>query len=456
MANRAELMSSLFGGMNRDFSALEQFLSTADANHPVIDVGSGWGRMIHLFSKFKKTYLVEKSEENFELLSKRAMRFPNCKPVIGNALCLPFESGTAGAICYEWAALAEMQPTYLALSEAARVLRPGGQIHISSYNPNYFLSNRPVHLEGPFKHLDDDWYYTLQVKKDPERGRDAFQTTLTLSNSQRQFISTFKQQYLSAEVIQEMFNQLGIEVTKIQTDLGHYDPNKSYTLYITGKKKIEAQPNITPESDFFSQIAAGYDDVIVNVGYQLPDWVRRYSEYIFAQPYLKCLDAACGSGWLGKLAKFYQPTAELHGLDFCKEMLDSSRKKNVYDVLAQADLKSGKIPIAENGFYDLFIGTGITEFVEDTDLFVSEASRLLRWGGKAIFTFEKTDPTGFLNSTRKLNMRSFSKEQVNKLLAAHHFEAWEMSELVAYNVPGTSNKVENYFVLAVKQNGQQR
>lgn len=73
---------------------------------------------------------------------------------------------------------------------------------------------------------------------------------------------------------------------------------------------------------------------------------------------LKILDVACGTGLVGEYLK-NQGYKNLHGVDFSKEMIEISNKRNVYQSLWQHDFTG---PVETQELYDALICVGMFAF----------------------------------------------------------------------------------------------
>jgi SAM-dependent methyltransferase len=145
--------------------------------------------------------------------------------------------------------------------------------------------------------------------------------------------------------------------------------------------------------DYSSFDTRKYPVVPVTEGYQ--EWANTYEQTVYDEMDLKLLsritriqwtaidrtiDLACGTGRIGVWLKA-KGAKHIDGVDITPEMLSKAKEKKVYDSLLNADILHTPLPSAS---YDLCIQVLADEHLRDIAPLYSEASRLLKKGGKFI------------------------------------------------------------------------
>ena len=92
------------------------------------------------------------------------------------------------------------------------------------------------------------------------------------------------------------------------------------------------------------------------------------------------LDLGCGDGLFGKL--FFKDKPEV-GLDFSAGELHTAAARGAYAQLVRADI--ARVPFEDNSFASVF-SNGVLEHVHDLAAGLAEIRRVLRPGGRLIFT----------------------------------------------------------------------
>jgi SAM-dependent methyltransferase len=97
------------------------------------------------------------------------------------------------------------------------------------------------------------------------------------------------------------------------------------------------------------------------------------------------LDLGCGDGLFGKL--FFENKPEV-GLDFSMHELQAAARRQAYRSLSCGDMT--KMPFADDAFATVF-SNGVLEHVHHLDAALHEIARVLRPGGRLIFTVPTTE-----------------------------------------------------------------
>jgi len=135
---------------------------------------------------------------------------------------------------------------------------------------------------------------------------------------------------------------------------------------------------------FFDGMAPRYDADLRLLGW---DPIRLLAEWPFIVPPLKdVLDAGCGTGAL--LETLAGAGRELTGLDISPVMLDKARNRRPIKGIELHCANAGESwPIADEST-DVVLALAMFEFVEHLDVALDELHRVLRIGGRALFTVE--------------------------------------------------------------------
>jgi len=122
-------------------------LAGIEPGKPVVDLGCGYGR--HLRELLQWGHRVIGIDRSALLLGEARLEAPGATLLLGDLRALPLHAGSmAAAFCfYSSMFLGTDEDAAFALTEAARVLRPGGSLVLTTDNP-LRLAARPVaHFE---------------------------------------------------------------------------------------------------------------------------------------------------------------------------------------------------------------------------------------------------------------------------------------------------------------------
>ncbi|TAA46387.1 ArsR/SmtB family transcription factor [Pseudoxanthomonas winnipegensis] len=129
---------SVAGDMERHYSPGRTWEALARTALPllhtgdVLDIASGDGVLAELLSPHSHRYVcVDTSARVVAAAGERLRRFPNVEVREGDMHALPFEAGTFDLVVLMHALTYSQRPAK-AVAEAARVLRPGGKLLLSS------------------------------------------------------------------------------------------------------------------------------------------------------------------------------------------------------------------------------------------------------------------------------------------------------------------------------------
>lgn len=135
---------------------------------------------------------------------------------------------------------------------------------------------------------------------------------------------------------------------------------------------------------FFNGMAPHYDADLKVVGW---DPVALLATWPFIVPPLKdVLDAGCGTGAL--LETLSGAGRELTGLDISPVMLDKAKNRRAIKGIELHCANAGEPWPVPDESVDVVFALAMLEFVEHLDVALDELHRVLRPGGRALFTVE--------------------------------------------------------------------
>jgi predicted TPR repeat methyltransferase len=276
--------------------------------------------------------------------------------------------------------------------EAIR-LRPG---HVDAYNS----SGSAWRTLGRLDHAASCFQQALHIQPDSvethnnlgvvlrEQGRLAeallqFQTALALravdASTHLNLGDTFRElsRYAEAAASYE-------EALRLQPD---NEQAKFYHAILTGGPTPKTAPGGSVRW-LFDNYAERFDkELVERLQYRGPQLLRAAVGYIPANQSLAVLDLGCGTGLCGPL--FRDLARTLTGVDLSPAMLAQARKRGVYDELVENDIAT--FLLSSTAQYDLIISGDVFIYVGDlVDVFAG-ARRVLRLGGRFVFTVE-ADP----------------------------------------------------------------
>ena len=135
---------------------------------------------------------------------------------------------------------------------------------------------------------------------------------------------------------------------------------------------------------FFDDMAQTYDRDLEIVGWEPVALVRRWP--FLVAPHERVLDVGCGTGAV--LATYAGAQRTLYGMDLSPEMIHRARRR---PELKEADLQVGSAdqpwPFMDASM-DAVVSLAMLEFVEALDFALDELVRVLKPGGRALFSVE--------------------------------------------------------------------
>ncbi len=159
-----------------------------------------------------------------------------------------------------------------------------------------------------------------------------------------------------------------------------------------------------PTTKFFDEMAPWYDSDVVELGWSPVELVRTWP--LVVAPGERVVDVGCGTGAL--LEHLAGAGRTLWGLDVSEQMLAEARRR---PALREVGLERGAADATwplPDGSVDVVFCLAVLEFVERLDAALDEAARVLRPGGRLLFTAEDlTDSEGNPREARELRYDRF-------------------------------------------------
>lgn len=140
--------------------------------------------------------------------------------------------------------------------------------------------------------------------------------------------------------------------------------------------------------DAYATWSHAFDHDVLKQGYTSPEIVAAKVLSLTKGKALSVIDIGCGTGLLVpplvSLAKQRGFDLNLVGLDFCQQMLDKARPKDLYSTLINADITE-PLPVPENSF-DFIISGGVFVAGHCGPEVIPNIVCCLKPGGYAVFT----------------------------------------------------------------------
>lgn len=143
----------------------------------------------------------------------------------------------------------------------------------------------------------------------------------------------------------------------------------------------------------FDGFADSFEAKLAHLHYRAPELIGQTVTALLGEPRraLAVLDAGCGTGLCGPLLAPY--AQHLHGVDLSERMLAKARPRQVYDVLAKAEL-TAFIEGAAAASYDLIVSADTLCYFGDLHAVARATAKALRPGGWLVFTVEALPGAG--------------------------------------------------------------
>ncbi len=143
-------------------------------------------------------------------------------------------------------------------------------------------------------------------------------------------------------------------------------------------------------------------------------------ELVAGGPIDRLLDVGCGDGRVTEDFARATQAGEAYGIDYVDELLDLAREKGI--VCLKSDLN--KSWPFENDYFDLVLSSQNIEHVYDTRLYLEEAFRCLKPGGRLLVLTENLSSWGNIGAL-VMGWQPFS---------ATHINGWDLGNPLIWNV----------------------
>jgi len=130
--------------------------------------------------------------------------------------------------------------------------------------------------------------------------------------------------------------------------------------------------------------APTYDDTLAEWDYRAPEEAAIILQSAIPKN-SRILDVGCGTGLMGVALRKADFSGPIDGIDISAKSLSTAKKCDVYRSLRQVDLQERILDISENA-YDALTCIGVLTYVPETQVILEEFSRVIKKGGKMIFT----------------------------------------------------------------------
>lgn len=443
----AEIFHRLKCEMASDYLGIRTF-SKRFPQGTLVDLGAGFGRILGAELR-RPIILVENNPDMLDLLNGCEVNDPDVKVVAASGLRTGLADASAGAVTLTYASLAEMRPIAFALTEAFRILRPGGGLYIMMYNPDFpRITNsglqRPV--QGP-----SDFSASLLTMPMPFLGKYDYQTVIDVRTTQGAQAHLIRQTFPSADVLTHLLMELGFEDIHIVDEITgkEFIPNESRLFRLTATKKPNhldsvLQPDLL---EFYDRIAHSYSDVMTNGRYEGIIWLKEQMAS-WKGLHAKVLDLGCGNGVAGHALQDMGVNTQMFGIDFSDGMLAHTREHANYQGLLKWDLAKS-LPVIEGCEFDLAIAIGVCEFIPELPALLTAIRHCLKVGGRGLLTFELLDQDGDNTDTIRvgsgIKKHRYTLSATKRLLIESGFSINKLSHGFAYLSPSLNTDVHYIF-----------
>jgi SAM-dependent methyltransferase len=186
---------------------------------PLADLGCGYGR--HLEALLRQPAgqgagpLIGIDRSRL-LLAEARRRAPAARLLRGDLLALPLAAGAlAGALCfYSSFALGTQEEARRALSEAARALRPGGRLVITTDNPLRLAASPQAELREELLGLG---LVVEQSRFDAQAGVDEVRRSLLRPGGEK-LSATWRIRYYLPDELAELARSAGLTLLRLEPD----------------------------------------------------------------------------------------------------------------------------------------------------------------------------------------------------------------------------------------------
>lgn len=174
--------------------------------------------------------------------------------------------------------------------------------------------------------------------------------------------------------------------------------------------------------NLFEAFANTFDETLVSgLLYRTPELIGTLVSRAFPSGALDILDLGCGTGLSGLSLR---PLARrLVGVDLASNMLAKARQRAVYDEVVCADILDD-LRRREEDRFDLVVAADVFVYLGDLDDVFQECRRVVRGGGRFVFSVEAMEGDGI---ELRPSLRYAHSESYLRRLAGQHRFRWESS-----------------------------
>jgi len=205
-------------------------LAAVEPGKPVVDLGCGYGR--HLRELIQWGHRAVGLDRSPLLLEEARREAPGATLLLGDLRALPFHRGSmAAAFCfYSSMFLATDEDAALALADAARVLRPGGSLVLTTDNPLRLAARPQARFEEDVPGLG---YVVEESAYDAERRIDTVHKSLRTPEG-AELHATFAIRYYLPEELARLAAAAGLTLVRTDDPLTDTTPQLIALLEKTG------------------------------------------------------------------------------------------------------------------------------------------------------------------------------------------------------------------------------
>jgi predicted TPR repeat methyltransferase len=152
--------------------------------------------------------------------------------------------------------------------------------------------------------------------------------------------------------------------------------------------------------NIFDAFSDDFDSILKDLDYQAPKLISAFLSKIYGKknPKLRILDIGCGTGLCGEFLQKYKKWRALEGLDISQKMLDSARKKKLYNKLHCREVE--EYLNTKNNKYNLMVAADVFTYIGDLAPLFFVVSKSLKKDGRIVFSVSENNinDEGFLLS----------------------------------------------------------
>jgi len=241
-------------------------------------------------------------------------------------------------------------------------------------------------------------------------------------------------------------NAEAVEVLERALLLEPGNPGLSFHLTLARGETPTTQP-IGTVQQLFDEYARRFDQHLEGkLHYQLPRLVADIIRAQHPQLDISVLDLGCGTGLFG--AQLGAIKGAFVGVDLSRNMLEKAMKYNVYSRLRLNDLLVELREIAA-GSFDYVAANDVFIYVGDLSEVIPATYRVLRPGGRFIFSCETAEENEGPLVLRKTRRFAHSRSSVEKLCQTAGFRNQEVQHLDLRH-DGPNGIIRGFMVIAQK------